>query len=402
MDELKNIKIMKNLLVVTLIFLWHLAASAQESGIQFHEDAKWTDLLAKAKSENKLIMLDAYAVWCGPCKWMDKNVFADANVAEFYNANFINAKFDMEKGEGLTLAKTYAVQAYPTILFIDGEGATMHRVVGGTEAEAFVEVGKTALDPDKRLAGLEKRFDAGERDPAFIQQVMTAFDASMHPRAAEVVGIYLQSQPDWTNPEILPLVIQNTKSTDSKEFKFLLNNRAAVEKELGKQAYLVTLAQVVLEEVFTAAVPGQRPSDEDITTALKAKLPQPLADQTASYVTMLLDREAGEQGQYPAKAISYYKKYPSEDFQELNEAAWYFYENVEDKNQLKEAVKWAQKSVQLNNLYFNNDTLAALYYKIGDRKNARKYAEKAIALAKAGDEDYTATEELLEKIKKMK
>lgn len=390
----------KILLVVTL--LWSFGAWAQEGGIQFHKDTKWTDLLAKAKSENKLIVVDAYTTWCGPCKWMDKNVFTDAAVGKFYNANFINAKFDMEAGEGLELAKTYEVRAYPTILFIDGSGAAVHRIVGGREAEPFVEVGRIALDPEKRLSGLEKRLDAGERDPAFIAEVKKAFEESMHPRTDELADIYLASQKDWTTPENLILVIENTKKTDSKQFKFLLENRATVEKEFGANAYLQILSQVVLTEAFSDMQLESLPSNEEITNAFNAKLPTALAEQASLKMEMMLYQAQQDMKNYAIKALDYYKKYPSSDFQELTEVAWAFYENVEDKAQLKEAVKWAEKSVELSNQYFNNDTLASLYYKTGDKKNAQKIAEKAIALAKANGEDASATEELLESIKKMK
>ncbi|WP_260744016.1 thioredoxin domain-containing protein [Elizabethkingia anophelis] len=36
------------------------------------DDGNFSSLLAKAKKENKLIFLDAYASWCGPCKLMAK------------------------------------------------------------------------------------------------------------------------------------------------------------------------------------------------------------------------------------------------------------------------------------------------------------------------------------------
>ena len=41
-------------------------------GINF-EKSSFETLLAKAKKEKKLVFVDAYAVWCGPCKLMDKN-----------------------------------------------------------------------------------------------------------------------------------------------------------------------------------------------------------------------------------------------------------------------------------------------------------------------------------------
>ena len=60
----------------------------ETDGIQFFTGT-WDEALEKAKEENKLIFLDAYASWCGPCKRMSKSVFTDEKVGEFFNANFI-------------------------------------------------------------------------------------------------------------------------------------------------------------------------------------------------------------------------------------------------------------------------------------------------------------------------
>src|SRR6185503_10815231 len=98
-------------------------------------------LLARAKKEKKMIMVDAFTTWCGPCKWMAKNIFPNDTVAEFYNKNFINAKIDMEKGEGPDLAKKYEVGCYPTFLFIDGNGQLIHRQSGGGEVKSFIQLG---------------------------------------------------------------------------------------------------------------------------------------------------------------------------------------------------------------------------------------------------------------------
>ena len=70
--------------------------SAQET-IQFQE-LPFKEIIAKAKKEKKLVFIDAYASWCGPCKMMEKNIFPQKSVREYFNTNFINARFDMEKG----------------------------------------------------------------------------------------------------------------------------------------------------------------------------------------------------------------------------------------------------------------------------------------------------------------
>ena len=73
-----------------------------DKGIEFYE-GNFNDALAKAKYENKIIFMDAYASWCGPCKKMAANVFTDEKAGEYFNANFVNLKMDMEKGKGLKL-----------------------------------------------------------------------------------------------------------------------------------------------------------------------------------------------------------------------------------------------------------------------------------------------------------
>jgi thiol:disulfide interchange protein len=135
---------MKKLISTLFLFLGLLAFS--QAGIKFDE-GNFSSLLAKAKKENKLIFLDAYASWCGPCKLMAKNIFTLQSVGDYYNGHFVNAKMDMEKGEGVELAKKYNVRAYPTYLFINGDGEIVHRVLGYVEEKPFIQFAKDAEDP---------------------------------------------------------------------------------------------------------------------------------------------------------------------------------------------------------------------------------------------------------------
>lgn len=111
-------------------------------GIQFKKES-WNDVLKQAKKENKLIFLDIYATWCGPCKRLKSNTFSNEEVGKLYNQKFINVALDGEKGEGLTLAQKYGVTSYPTLLFLDGNGNIVVRTGGYHNSDEFIELGKT-------------------------------------------------------------------------------------------------------------------------------------------------------------------------------------------------------------------------------------------------------------------
>jgi thiol-disulfide isomerase/thioredoxin len=117
--------------------------SGTELKVKFEKTA-WKTAHTKAINEGKLLFVDAYAVWCGPCKWMDKNVFVDQSVGDYFNANFVNLKLDMETADGGTFNSKFPVRAYPTFLFIDSKGTIIHKVEGSLGGAELIEEGKKA------------------------------------------------------------------------------------------------------------------------------------------------------------------------------------------------------------------------------------------------------------------
>ncbi len=100
--------------------------------------------LEMAKSEGKLIFIDAYTDNCQPCLRMEKNIFTIDRVADFYNSNFINLKLNFGT-DYKHLADKYQTSGYPSFLYIDGDGKLIHFESGYTEADEFIEYGKRAL-----------------------------------------------------------------------------------------------------------------------------------------------------------------------------------------------------------------------------------------------------------------
>ena len=116
-----------------------------KTSIKFVQNKEWEAVLADAQLNNKVIFVDVYASWCGPCKYMEKEIFTDERVATKFNRKFINFKIDGESFAGVNLSLQYEVAAYPTYLFINGQGQLLHKIEGIRQAEQFMEEADMAL-----------------------------------------------------------------------------------------------------------------------------------------------------------------------------------------------------------------------------------------------------------------
>jgi thioredoxin 1 len=114
-------------------------------GIHFQK-GNWQQALDLAKKENKLVFLDIYATWCGPCKQLKKYTFADKSAGDFFNTNFVNMALDVEKEEGAALAQKFEIEGYPTLMFVTPEGDVITKSPGFRTAPDLINLGKEILE----------------------------------------------------------------------------------------------------------------------------------------------------------------------------------------------------------------------------------------------------------------
>lgn len=360
-------------------------------GIQFDKSSSWSDILAKAAQEDKIIFVDAYTTWCGPCKMMDAKVFTDEGVGEFYNANFVNAKIDMEKGEGPALARQYGVRAYPTFLFIDSEGRLVHMGLGYQPAEQFLQLGAAASN-GKGLGTLERRYEAGERDPQFLLQYMEALNSAMQTeKLSAIASAYLATQEDWTTDQNLELIFGGLGGPGTELTNYVLENPEPFFKKFGQS--------VTVNELQRALLPtfSQSMKKIDIETMREkyTEFAPGMATQLGDHFAMLYHLRSQDNPAFAEASAHYMDTYGSDDANELNTVAWAFYQRIDDPAGLAKAIGWAERSIALDRGYYNLDTLAWLYDKAGQEAKAVKTAMEAIELAKANGEDYSGTEKIL-------
>jgi thiol:disulfide interchange protein len=156
MNMLKKV-VFPGLLVLTAVIFYAFVPKANDSGgvtgvnkinsekgIQFVEP-NWAKALQEAKKQKKLIFIDAYTTWCGPCRMLKQNTFTDKTVGDFFNKNFINIALDMENGDGLAFAAKYQIVAYPTLLIINADQTSTSVTEGYMPPAQLLEFAKSAL-----------------------------------------------------------------------------------------------------------------------------------------------------------------------------------------------------------------------------------------------------------------
>lgn len=130
--------------VVTMLFavLYAFQAGAQQKApnpeIRF-TTRTYKQVLAAAKVTHRMIFVDAFATWCAPCKELQRTTFKDAKAAAYFNKKFINYSVDVEKGEGIGLAKTWQIEGLPTLLIIDENGNVIANHTGYVDGNGLME-----------------------------------------------------------------------------------------------------------------------------------------------------------------------------------------------------------------------------------------------------------------------
>ncbi len=223
MQKLKNTL----LIAISLLLVSHLTF-AQIDFMEIESKEDWSNALEKAEQEDKLIFLDIYATWCGPCKYLDSNVYPDEKLGEIYNEEYVNAKIDGESEFGRTLVSKYRLTAYPTMYYLTEDEEIITTVVGVREAGPLGEIGSTVADNFSTLSSFSKRYDNNELSTfELIDYQSLLLEIGQDQKAADVAGKILPglTEEDIMNPEYKDLIINSPVGLDSKVYKVLAENR---------------------------------------------------------------------------------------------------------------------------------------------------------------------------------
>lgn len=367
------------------MFLFCFVLSLSRSyaqGIEFFHGT-WAEALEKAKQEDKIIFVDAFAKWCGPCKRMAATVFTDQSVGEFVNQNFIPMKIDMEEGEGLTFRDKFPVTAYPTLMFIDpNKEDLLQKQVGALQVEQFLELGKTVLSKIDNSGDFALRYQNGNRDPDMILGYIKALNKANKP-SLKIANDYLLKQTELSTPDNLRIIFEATTEADSRIFDLLI-------KYKGPIAALVT-EDAVKRKIENACKATDKKAIEfksdELHAEAKNKMKQYCPDKADTFILDADLRYAlakADAGKYVKAAEAYLKKAGKNNALQLNSFASQVLDNFSDnRDAMKKAEKWAEKASEYGGLYSYYATYAEILFHNGDKKSALEMAQKSLEIAKS-------------------
>ena len=215
---------MKNIAFILLSIIT-LSSAVYADGIQFQK-LDWEENLKTAKAQNKLVYVDFYTTWCGPCKFMSKTYFPTKEAGDLYNKNFLCLKVDAEK-EGVELAKKYKIAGYPTNIFVNPTTEEIvYKAVGAPQKiEGFLENATTALEEFNDPMSLEdysKKMEEGDSSKAFTMKYLkklTRLDQSNQWPLDVYSSAYFKNPPQKADYEFMDQYMKDINNNTFELFK---------------------------------------------------------------------------------------------------------------------------------------------------------------------------------------
>lgn len=431
-------------------------------GIKWIDGLSWQEIKHKAFKENKFIFIDAYATWCGPCKKMDREVYVNDTIGNFFNSHFIAVKLQMDKtnkdnasirnwyDEATAFSKQYRILSYPSYIFFSPQGVRVHQAQGFMEVPMFLSLGQEAIlpgktykDPYVEYDNFVARYNEGIQDYEGMPKMITIaaqigekeFEHKLLNEHTDYIA-KLSPRKRYTK-ENIELWSRYLLNSNGKRFQFFFKDGAKIDKIMMEKGFAASIVDRTIEKeiiipFFKEEPNGGRMLANDnmmfIGATESKKIDYSEADWKKLYrkIRTKINDYYARRGVLNAKVdwyqrhnnFSAFAKVYSEKLQKygwksdakrgaLNSHAWKIFLNVTEQSRLNDMIDIIYRSLQQNPKFLEwpagLDTYANLLYKVGRKKEAIEWQEKAkLASVKLGKSDskIRAFSEVLEQMKR--
>ena len=417
----------KKLIISTIICIVFLTGQviAQEKGIHFEAILNWQQIKEKAKIENKYIMVDCYATWCGPCKEMDQETYPDSTLGVFVNDHFIAVKVQMDstksdperiiawRNDAKELMTSNNVNSLPTFLFFSPDGRLVHKTVAFHSAKDFLNIAVDAINPAKQEYTLFAIYKAGSYPKENTYSLIKLLEHNKnHEAAAEVASDYIHNYllklPDDQRYTKKNLKLMNAYLVSSEDpvFRLFYNNARKIDSAAIDPGFAneVTDQVIANEEIYpklwsdkSKKTPvAEKPDWKSIVNSVAKKYNEETAKRAILWPKLEWYQKTKEWDALAKANIDVINTYHlvEEKAIVVNNICYnLFFFHITDKKYLGEAVRW-MKVICTNRPEDKDswDTYAGLLYKTGYLNDALAAEQKAIDLSIAAKDQANVTQ----------
>ncbi|HEY6143454.1 MAG TPA: thioredoxin family protein [Flavobacterium sp.] len=346
------------------------------------DESNYQTSIQKSKTEKKPLLLMIYATWCPHCEKMKNEVLNDTSVIDLLSKNYICNRLDSDSEEGKMVKAKFKTTSLPTFIILDSDETELYRLKGEYKTQSFITELKNAMNPKQQLPYLEKNFLA---DPSNVQNWLSYMNVLKKGREreylAEKAKPYFATQTDaQLISETNWLIISNcVTDIPSREFQLLLQHKKEFEA-LSSPARVERKINSIVTELL-------KPYTQNLDTISYYKqrkiaktIPSQKVDSLIFRYDLLITERTNNWNEYRKVTIESTEKFAWNDISLLKEIGNNYLKNITDKPSLKQAIKWMNHCLELNNSYDGNVILSYLYLKINDKKSAIAAAKKARAI----------------------
>jgi thiol-disulfide isomerase/thioredoxin len=404
----------KQIIYFFLILLSITSNDSFAQGIQW-QTGSFESILNKAKTQKKLIYIDIYTTWCGPCKQMDAEVFANASVGKLFNENFINYKIDGEKGEGRDLVDYFELDSYPTSMFIDGDWNVVMKLEGFRPTERLLESAEQVKERGK-ISGsdddLEQAYSKGKRDAPFLYEYIKARAFQKFDNGA-LLDEYLSkiNMEQLKSEKTEKLILENASLLRGRTFDYLMTRKSEliIERKI-KGIISQNLNKAInqknekwLNEVLTAngrlsktfAEANEWNTEAKMNYFMLTNQPEKFFTTADFFMdTYILKKNVINFKNLPELGDVYNLK--------LRKAAKFVVERFQEREKLEKAIVWIKKSLEIEEKSSNDEIYSRLLFTLGSKMEAIQLMDRALELAKKEKADSYYLDSLNNELAKMK
>ncbi len=392
--------------LLVLVAAKPLALANEIKFLEITNRAEWDSAFALAKSQNKLVFVDIYTDWCTYCHKLDKEVYTDQKVVDYFNENFINIKFDAETEFGYPLTERYDVTGYPKLLFLTTKEEIFESIDGFVPANVLLQYGQNVFDSWDSLPTLLTKYADGELGKEEQLALIAILEKTDREKAEILAASYINKlqKEDYEDVEILWLVSRFQNHLTSAPFKYISEHEDEIIKLHGKSEYTDYLKSVYNDNLNLAIKYEDAALLERLVIEILPKFLEAYEVPEAAFITKkLYYRERAELEKYEFEVKAYLNNHVEEKDQPafLFQNALEIIETFEEQPMYTFAAELLNQSLVIDNKNF--EATALLGYTtglLGNYKSAQDLLSKAKDLS-SGDDEKEMVDNLIEAIDMM-